>query len=101
MQPIGVFDSGLGGISVWKEVVKLLPNESFIYFADSGHCPYGEKSHEEIYQMSRYITQFLIEKGIEIPIFAIGGITENDINSIRIVGTIVLVALVAIAFIST
>ncbi len=83
MHPIGVFDSGLGGISVWKEVVKLLPNESFIYFADSGHCPYGEKSHEEIYQMSRYITQFLIEKGCKAIVIACNTATAAAIKRLR------------------
>ena len=39
--PIGIFDSGLGGLSVWREVVKILPNEDIIYFADSLNCPYG------------------------------------------------------------
>lgn len=83
MQPIGIFDSGLGGVSVWKEVVELLPNESFIYFADSGHCPYGEKSPDEICQMSEYITRFLIEKGCKAIVIACNTATAAAIQHLR------------------
>jgi len=47
-QPIGVFDSGLGGISVLRELVSLLPKEDFIYFGDAAHAPYGERTEREI-----------------------------------------------------
>ena len=50
--PIGLFDSGIGGTSIWKEVVKLLPNENTIYLADSKHAPYGEKTTEEIIELT-------------------------------------------------
>lgn len=83
MQPIGIFDSGLGGISVWKEVVELLPNESFIYFADSGHCPYGEKSSDEIGEMSAYITRFLIEKNCKAIVVACNTATAAAIKRLR------------------
>ena len=45
---IGIFDSGVGGLSVFREVRKLLPEESYIYYSDNAHCPYGEKSVEYI-----------------------------------------------------
>lgn len=48
--PIGIFDSGLGGLSVWREVVKLLPHESVMYYGDGKNCPYGDKSAELIKQ---------------------------------------------------
>ena len=50
--PIGIFDSGIGGTSIWKEVHQLLPNEDTIYLADSKHAPYGQKSKEEIIELS-------------------------------------------------
>ena len=48
VKPIGFFDSGIGGTSIWKEVHQLLPNESTIYLADSKNAPYGQKSKEKI-----------------------------------------------------
>ena len=50
--PIGIFDSGVGGISVWKEIIKELPHESTCYYADSINCPYGIKSQDEIINLS-------------------------------------------------
>ena len=47
-RPIGIFDSGVGGTSIWKEIKKMLPHENTIYLADSKNAPYGEKSKEEI-----------------------------------------------------
>ena len=47
-QPIGIFDSGVGGTSIWKEIHRLLPNEHTIYLADSKYAPYGNKTSEEI-----------------------------------------------------
>ena len=48
---IGIFDSGIGGLSVLYEAMQLLPHEQFIYYADEKHVPYGEKTKEEMYQM--------------------------------------------------
>lgn len=52
-KPIGLFDSGVGGTSIWKEVHALLPNESTIYLADSKNAPYGQKTQEEIIELSK------------------------------------------------
>ncbi len=60
--PIGVFDSGIGGLTVAKAIRELLPNEDIIYFGDTAHLPYGEKSAEAVQQYASAITQFLIEK---------------------------------------
>ena len=59
-QPIGIFDSGVGGLSVWKAIAKLLPNENYIYVADSKNAPYGTKSKDRIIALSIKNTQFLI-----------------------------------------
>ena len=61
--PIGVFDSGVGGTSVWQEIIKLLPFENTIYLADSKNAPYGIKSQEEIIALSIKNTELLLEKG--------------------------------------
>ncbi|MFC5600503.1 glutamate racemase [Deinococcus cellulosilyticus] len=60
---VGVFDSGLGGLSVLKELVKLLPEEHFIYLADTANCPYGQKSDAEIQRLSLEAMHFLQEQG--------------------------------------
>ena len=61
-QPIGIFDSGIGGMTVAHAIKKALPNEHFIYFGDTAHLPYGDKSPESIRHYAARITQFLIEK---------------------------------------
>lgn len=69
--PIGIFDSGLGGLSVFREVNKILPNESVVYFADSLNCPYGDKSVDEVRLLSRKIVDFLIkEKNCKLIVIA-------------------------------
>ena len=61
-QPIGFFDSGIGGTSIWKEVIELLPNENTIYLADSLNAPYGEKSKDRIIELCIKNTELLINK---------------------------------------
>ena len=61
-KPIGVFDSGLGGLTVLKELQKKLPNENFIYIGDTAHVPYGNKSKESIYNFSRSNAMYTFQK---------------------------------------
>ena len=82
-KPIGIFDSGIGGTSIWKEVVKLLPNENTIYLADSKNAPYGEKSSEEIIALSVKNTEFLLSKGCKLIIVACNTATTNAIDYLR------------------
>ena len=60
--PLGIFDSGLGGLSVLKEIRAILPNESILYFADQGRVPYGPRPKDEILKFSDEITRFLLEQ---------------------------------------
>lgn len=60
-QPIGIFDSGIGGLTVAKAISKILPNEQIIYFGDTAHLPYGDKSPELIHSFVKKISQFLLE----------------------------------------
>ncbi|HET6992195.1 MAG TPA: glutamate racemase [Bacteroidia bacterium] len=68
--PIGVFDSGIGGVSVLRAIRELLPHEDLIYFGDSANLPYGEKSLEEIKKLSERVTEFLLEKKSKIIVIA-------------------------------
>ncbi len=68
--PIGVFDSGIGGLSVAREILRKLPREHIIYFADTAHVPYGERSLNEIRYFALGITRFLIEQGAKAVVMA-------------------------------
>ncbi|MAU17325.1 MAG: glutamate racemase [Muricauda sp.] len=82
-RPIGIFDSGVGGTSIWKEVAKMLPYENTIYLADSANAPYGEKSKEEILHLSIKNTELLLNKGCKIVIVACNTATTNAIDYLR------------------
>ncbi len=69
-QPIGIFDSGIGGLTVAKAMAKLMPHESFIYFGDTAHLPYGEKSTEAIKNYSKKITAFLLAHNCKMVVIA-------------------------------
>lgn len=81
--PIGIFDSGIGGTSIWKEIHQLLPNEDTIYLADSKHAPYGEKSKDEIIQLSIKNTEYLLNKNCKIIVVACNTATTNAISHLR------------------
>ena len=81
--PIGVFDSGVGGSSIWKEIHKLLPLEHTIYLADSKNAPYGNKSAEEITELSVKNTEKLMEMGAKIIVVACNTATTNAIATLR------------------
>ena len=81
--PIGIFDSGVGGTSIWKEIQKLMPNEDTIYLADSKNAPYGEKSATKILELSIKNTEYLLAKGCKIIVVACNTATTNAINVLR------------------
>ncbi len=94
-QPIGILDSGAGGLTIWKEIVKELPKESTIYIADSQNCPYGNKSELEIYRLASRLVQFLIQKNAKLIVVACNTITVSCLDKLRedfpdipIVGTV-------------
>lgn len=82
-QPIGVFDSGIGGTSIWREIHNLLPNEKTIYLADSKNAPYGEKSKEEIIRLSMKNTDFLLDMDCKLIVVACNTATTNAIRELR------------------
>ena len=81
--PIGVFDSGVGGVSVLKELVRILPNENFLYIGDSKNAPYGTKSHEEIFVHAQSCADILIEKGVKALVVACNTATSVCIENLR------------------
>ena len=81
--PIGIFDSGIGGISILNKLKKILPNENFIYLADNKNCPYGNKSKREIFLLSYKNCQKLIEFNCKIIIVACNTSTTNSIKKLR------------------
>ncbi len=80
---IGIFDSGIGGTSIWKEINKLLPQENTLYLADALNAPYGEKPKDEILKLSIKNTEFLLQKGCKIIVVACNTATTNAISYLR------------------
>ena len=81
--PIGLFDSGIGGTSIWKAIHQLMPNENTIYLADSKNAPYGQKSKEEIIALSKKNTELLLENNCKIIVVACNTATTNAIKELR------------------
>ncbi len=81
--PIGIFDSGVGGLTVWNTLLKRFEKESFIYVSDSKHCPYGNKTDEEITELSIAIVDFLIEKKCKLIVVACNTATSAAIYFLR------------------
>ena len=82
-RPIGVFDSGVGGLSIWRAIRKLLPQESMAFFADSGHVPYGEKPTEELEDLAGRITRFLLSNEAKLIVVACNTATVHTIAYLR------------------
>ena len=80
---IGVFDSGVGGISVLKELTQLLPHENFIFYGDSANAPYGEKPTEEVYALVSKIAASLVDQGVKAIVVACNTATSVAINRLR------------------
>ena len=80
---IGVFDSGVGGLSIAKCIAQQLPNENIIYIADSLHAPYGEKSVEFIIERVNHIAKLLLKKGVKAIVIACNTATVNAIEQLR------------------
>lgn len=81
--PIGFFDSGVGGLSVLKEAIKLMPNEDFIYFGDSKNAPYGVKTVEEVRALTDKAVDFLMSKGVKAIAVACNTATSASVRELR------------------
>ena len=82
-RPIGVFDSGVGGISVLRELVKIMPNENFIYYGDSKHAPYGTKTKEEVRRLTRNHAIELFDRGAKGLVVACNTATSAAVRVLR------------------
>ncbi|WAC03682.1 glutamate racemase [Lacinutrix neustonica] len=82
-QPIGIFDSRVGGTSIFKEIHALLPNENTIYLADSANAPYGTKGEQKIVELSIKNTELLLNKGCKLIVVACNTATTNAISILR------------------
>lgn len=80
---IGVFDSGVGGLSVLREIWAQLPHEDTIYFADTAHCPYGSRSTDEIRELSAGIVRFLIHRGAKVIVVACNTASAAALHRLR------------------
>ncbi|WP_373897358.1 glutamate racemase [Haloimpatiens sp. FM7315] len=82
-RPIGLMDSGLGGLSVLKEALKLLPNEDFIYYGDTKNAPYGTKDMKEVKELTKRVVNLLIDKGVKAVVIACNTATSVAVDEIR------------------
>lgn len=80
---IGIFDSGMGGISVLAQLIKLMPNEKYIYYGDSKNAPYGVKDPKEVRKLCINICDFFIDKGVKAIVVACNTATSAAINELR------------------
>jgi glutamate racemase len=82
-EPMGIFDSGVGGLSVWREIARRLPHEDTFYFADQAHVPYGERSLSEVREFSEAITHFLLDQGAKIIVIACNTASAAALRHLR------------------
>ena len=80
---IGIFDSGSGGLSVLREILKVLPREKYLFFADNAFCPYGEKTPQFIQDRGRAITDYLLSEGADIIVVACNTATAVAAETLR------------------
>lgn len=80
---VGVFDSGIGGLSVLRELEKILPNEDFYYYGDSLNNPYGEKSDEELFEITSGVVDYLVNKGCKLIVIACNTATTRCMKYLR------------------
>ena len=81
--PIGIFDSGIGGTSIWKEIKRVLPNEKTIYLSDSRNAPYGPKGKDKIIELAIKNTELLLSRGCKLIVVACNTATTNAISYLR------------------
>lgn len=82
-RPIGVFDSGVGGLTVVKQLMKVLKNESIVYFGDTARVPYGNKSKETVTRFSRQDVRFLLSKNVKAVVIACNTASSNSLDELK------------------
>ena len=93
-RPIGIFDSGIGGLTVLKKLEEALPNEQFIYLGDTLNFPYGEKSKEEIINYSKTNIEYLLSQKVKMIIIACGTATSQALEEMRSIFDIPIIGII-------
>ena len=93
-RPIGMFDSGVGGLTVYKEVKKKYPNEKIIYLGDTKRFPYGSKTKENIIEISKKCIEFLISKNVKLIIIACGTATSQALDTLKKIYTVPIIGII-------
>jgi len=94
LRPIGVLDSGLGGLTVVKEVIRQMPNENVIFIGDEARMPYGTKSREQIISYTREMVQYLINQNVKLIIYGCNTATANALAQLRTEFTIPMIGVI-------
>src|SRR5512143_3515581 len=81
--PVGVFDSGVGGLTVLRDLLRELPDERYIFFGDTGNCPYGVRPESEIIELSLNGAAFLLERGAKLIVVACNTASSAAIHALR------------------
>src|SRR5260370_22360232 len=81
--PIGVFDSGAGGLTILFALQQELPNENYIYFGDTAHCPYGKRSEADISELTQQAIGFLVEQGVKLVVVACNTVSQVALSTLR------------------
>ena len=92
---VGLFDSGIGGLTVLKTLIKKYPNNEYIYYGDTLNVPYGNKSREELLILSKNNMEFLINKGAELIIIACGTVSSNCLDYLKASYNIPIISIVS------
>lgn len=93
-RPIGIFDSGVGGMTVFSEIAKQLPNEDLIYLGDTKNFPYGDKSKETIIKISTKCVNFLINKDVKLIVIACGTATSQSLEELKKIFNIPIIGII-------
>ncbi len=89
--PIGVFDSGIGGLTVVKEIIKVLPNESIIYLGDTARVPYGTRSKEVVTRFAKELVNFLLKKKVKVLVVACNTISAQSLDALKALSPVSLI----------
>ena len=82
-RPIGIFDSGVGGLTVTSRVIKELPNEAIVYFGDTARVPYGSKSKETITKCAKQDIRFLLSRNVKAVVIACNTVSSNSLDELK------------------
>ncbi|MEW5693606.1 MAG: glutamate racemase [Candidatus Hydrogenedentota bacterium] len=93
-RPIGIFDSGVGGLTVFKEIVKKISSENIIYFGDTARLPYGTKSKETVIKFSREILEFLLDKKVKMVVVACNTASSLALDDLRSISPVPMIGVI-------